>query len=98
MQGRRTHAGLERISCMYALHQKRKAAKVDISNLPLFFKLSQMPSCTVYVRLPLDLPSEAAELGYVPGGVYLQKKAIYGRIDAPNIFTTGIMKKLEIEG
>jgi hypothetical protein len=94
-----THAGtadpgLERISHIYALHRKWRAAKVDISTA----FLQAESDAELYVRLPPDIPPEAAELGYVPGGIYRQLKAIYGRIDAPNIFSTGLSSKLDVEG
>lgn len=92
-----THAGtadpgLERINHIYALYRGWRAAKVDISTA----FLQEGKDDDLYIKLPRDLPPEAAaELGYVPGGVYKQKKALYGRNDAPNIFTSGLRSKLE---
>ena len=46
------------------------------------------------MRMPYDLPQEAIEFGYVPGGVYKMLKAVYGRIDSPNIFATQLTVRL----
>jgi hypothetical protein len=37
--------------------------------------------------MPRDLQEEARELGYEPGAVYPQQKALYGRADSPRLFT-----------
>ena len=41
----------------------------------------------MYLRMPDDLTPEALEIGYEPGGIYPMQKVVYGRIDAPRLFT-----------
>ena len=74
--------GLERMLYLYALNHHWKAAKADV-------KTAYLQSCSeaeLYARLPKNLPSEAAEFGYVAGGIYLMLAAIYGMKDSARIF------------
>ena len=82
--------GLERINHIYALYRRWKAAKVDIATAFLQAK----SEANLNMRMPYDLPPEAIEFGYVPGGVYKMLKAVYGRIDSPNIFATQLTARL----
>ncbi len=75
--------GQLRIAMMYALHRGWNVAKADVSTAFL-----QAPAeDELYLRMPNDLPAEAKKLGYEPGGLYRQLKAIYGRADAPRLYT-----------
>jgi hypothetical protein len=52
----------------------------------------------VNVKLPPKLPPGAEKLGYVPGGVYPQVKAIYGLADAPRRFHELLKAELRTKG
>ena len=65
------------------VHRGWNVAKADVSTAFL-----QAPAeDELYLRMPNDLPAEAKKLGYEPGGLYRQLKAIYGRADAPRLYT-----------
>lgn len=76
--------GLMRVALIYALMRGWKAAKSDVRRAFL-----QTPSEEkLYAQLPKDLPKEARDYGFEPGGVYEQLKALDGRTDSPRLFTT----------
>ena len=69
-------------------------AKTDVSTA--FLQAKSVDE--LYIRLPKDLPHEARDMGYVPEGVYKQERAIYGRVDAPRLFTTQFKSALQLHG
>ena len=83
------NAGQMRLAIVYALHRRWKAAKTDIKTA----FLQTVSDDELYVKLPLDISKTAQEkFGFVPGGVYRQLKAVYGRIDSPRLFTQAFKK------
>ena len=73
-----------RLAIVYGLSRKWRAAKVDVRTAFLQTESQE----ELYLKMPKDLPDEAKELGYEPGGVYPMLKAVYGRIDSARLFTT----------
>lgn len=51
----------------------------------------------MYLIMPNDEPTEALELGYQPGGIYPMLKVVYGRIDAPRLFTQAFQAAVDKE-
>ncbi len=82
------------IALVYALVKGWRAAKVDVKTA--FLQTESVSE--LYMRLPKDLPPGAAALGFVPGGVYPQKKAVYGRTDSPRLFTDSFKQAASAEG
>jgi hypothetical protein len=85
--------GHMRTAIIFSLLRKFKAAKADVKTAFLQTEADD----ELYLRMPSDLPPEALELGYVPGGVYRQLKAVYGRIDSPRLFTQAFKKAAQLE-
>jgi hypothetical protein len=75
--------GLKHLALLKALAMKWKAAKGDVETA----FLKALSDAELYIKLPKDLPKEVIKLGYEPGGVYPQLKALYGRTDSPRLFT-----------
>ena len=75
--------GLMRLALLKGLIKKWKAAKGDV--IAAILKADSDEE--LYIRLPKDLPEEAKAMGYEPGGISLQLKALYGRADSPRLFT-----------
>ena len=86
--------GLFRILLIYVLMRGWSLAKTDVSTA---FLQARSPDI-LFIKLPSDLPEEAVTMGYVPGGIYKQEKAIYGRVDAPRLFTTQFKAALAANG
>lgn len=86
--------GLQHTAIIYGLQRRFKAAKADIETA--FFKAESEEE--LYMQMPDDLHEEAKELGYVPGGIYRQLKAVYGRADSPRLFTQAFKKIAKQEG
>jgi transposase InsO family protein len=83
--------GLMRLGLIYALVRKWRLAQSDVEAAFL-----QTPSDEeLYLKMPDDLPQEAIELGYEPKGVYPQLAAVYGRVDAPKLYTDSFKKAAE---
>ena len=81
--------GLMMLSLVYCLYRKWMLAKSDVKAAFL-----QTPSDEeLYFKMPNDLPPEALELGFEPGGVYPQQAAVYGRADALRKYTEAFKEK-----
>jgi hypothetical protein len=81
-------AGLMRLTMVYGLVKGWRLAKGDV--MTAFLQTDAKGE--LYLMLPDDLPDEAIELGYVPGGVYLMRKAVYGLAESPKLFTDAYKK------
>ena len=86
--------GLFRILLIYVMSRGWNLAKTDVSTA--FLQAKSVDE--LYIRLPKDLPHEARDMGYEPEGVYKQERALYGRVDAPRLFTTQFKSALQLHG
>ena len=75
--------GLMKTAITFALNKKWKSYKADVKTAFLQTDSDE----ELYFKMPQDLPVGAKDLGYEAGAVYLMKKAVYGRIDSPRLFT-----------
>jgi len=79
--------GQLRSTDVYALHKFKGPKKMAITDVnTAFIRSAANEHFLVKVKMPPTLPSGAEKLGFVPGGVYKQVKAIYGLSDAPRCF------------
>jgi hypothetical protein len=89
--------GQTRTADIYMLSElDGEAAFTDVSTA--FIRSAANEHFLINIRMPDTLPAGAKELGYIPGGIYQQCKAIYGTADAPRCFHELLTSQLKENG